>query len=440
MTQIGYAIILLLNSLLSWLMLTDWAFKKLEHLALDYMAITCNGKECYGFVAVHRVNFALGAFHAIMALSLVAARSSKKACTRVQNGYWGPKMLAWLALIVVSFLIPDSFFIFWGNYIALIGAMVFLLIGLVMLTDMAHSWTEYCVRRYSEGSLMWGRLLVGCAMGMYLASLAMTIVMYIFFASKGCSMNQAAITINLILVLMVSALSVHPRILELGRPVGLGASSLVSVYCTYLTLSAVAMEPDDKQCNPLVRANGTRTASIVIGAIMTFVTIAYTTTRAASSFFTSAQGSAPITKADLEYQPVRLETSEAGDSSTPDECVTEQPSRRQLELQAIQEGVLPAYPTTGSYDDEDDDDPKARPLDTYDYVTFHLIFMLSTAWVATLLTMNVNPLEHEGDFVAVGRTYWASWVKIISSWVCYAIYSWTLVAPVVMPHRFELEQ
>jgi hypothetical protein len=31
---------------------------------------------------------------------------------------------------------------------------------------------------------------------MYLASLAMTIVMYIFFARGGCSMNQASITVS----------------------------------------------------------------------------------------------------------------------------------------------------------------------------------------------------------------------------------------------------
>jgi hypothetical protein len=34
---------------------------------------------------------------------------------------------------------------------------------------------------------------------------------------------------------------------------------------------------------------------------------------------------------------------------------------------------------------------------------------------------------------------WASWVKIVSSWVCYAMYIWTLVAPVVVPERFDFE-
>jgi hypothetical protein len=39
-------------------------------------------------------------------------------------------------------------------------------------------------------------MLVGSAMFMYLASFAMTIVMYIYFARSGCGMNQAAITVS----------------------------------------------------------------------------------------------------------------------------------------------------------------------------------------------------------------------------------------------------
>ena len=30
-------------------MLTDWAIKKLQHLTLDYMTITCAGHDCYGY-------------------------------------------------------------------------------------------------------------------------------------------------------------------------------------------------------------------------------------------------------------------------------------------------------------------------------------------------------------------------------------------------------
>jgi hypothetical protein len=96
------------------------------------MTITCPEGQCYGFVAVHRINFALGVFHIIMGFLLLGVNSSKNPRAGIQNGFWGPKIIAWLALIVLSFLIPDGFFIIWANYISFTGATLFLLLGLII--------------------------------------------------------------------------------------------------------------------------------------------------------------------------------------------------------------------------------------------------------------------------------------------------------------------
>lgn len=412
-------------------MLTPWAMKKLQHLTLDYMEIKCGGGECYGWVAIHRINFALGIFHVIMAALLLGVHSSKNPRANIQNGFWGPKIIAWIALIVISFLIPESFFMFWGNYIALIGATLFLLLGLILLVDLAHTWAEYCLEQIdASDSKAWRGILIGSTLGMYAASLAMTIVQYYFFASDGCSMNQAAITLNLIFLIIVSAVSVHPAIQEYNPKAGLAQSAMVAVYCTYLTMSAVSMEPDDKHCNPLIRAQGTRTTSIVIGAIVTMLTVAYTTTRAAT------QGVALGGKG----KSIKLPDDDEHD------LITQQPdSRREMRAaalrQAVEEGSLPA---DALLDDDDESDyansakDDERTSTQYSYALFHFIFFLATAWVATLLTMNIEESTKDGsDFAPVGRTYWASWVKIVSAWVCYGIYTWTLVAPIVLPDRFD---
>ena len=178
-------------------MLTDWAMKKLAHLTLDYVDIKCHGEQCYGYVAVQRINFALGFFHVIMALMLIGVRSSKDGRATIQNGFWLPKIMGWIGMIVLTFFIPNSFFIVWGNYFAMIGACLFLLIGLILLVDLAHNWAEYCQEKIeTTESRVWTGMLVGSAMSMYLASIAMTIIMYIFFAKSGCGMNQAAITVS----------------------------------------------------------------------------------------------------------------------------------------------------------------------------------------------------------------------------------------------------
>ena len=428
--------------------------KKLSHLTLNYVDIKCAGKECYGWLAVHRINFALGAFHLLMAIILLGVKSSKDGRAPIQNGFWGPKLIGWVGLIVGTFFIPDRFFITWGNYIALFGAMLFLLLGLILLVDLAHTWAEYALRKIEEGDIsaesstnvkLWRTLLVGSTLGMYLASFAMTIVMYIFFASSGCRMNQSAITINLLLLLAISITSIAPTVQEYNSRAGLAQSAVVAVYCTYLTLSAVGMEPDDQHCNPLVRANGTRKASVIVGAVITFLAMAYTTTRAAT--YGLALGGHASRGNQARYAQLSQD-----DASTHDLENSNQPSsRKQMRNQALRAAVEAGSVPASALDDDDSDDESEddnssskkkshddeRQATQYNYTLFHIIFLLGTMWVATLLTTSVSAHVDDSDFVPVGRTYWASWVKIVSSWVCYGIYFWSLIAPVVLPDRFD---
>jgi hypothetical protein len=107
-------------------------------------------------------------------------------------------------------------------------------------------------------------------------------------------------------------------------------------------MSAVAMEPDDQHCNPLVRASGARKTSIIIGAVVTFITCAYTTTRAAT--YGLALGNSGS-------KGVRLEDDgEAGDGSHG--MVSTQPeSRKAMRAEAlrraVESGALPASALDG---------------------------------------------------------------------------------------------
>ncbi|KAL2153371.1 hypothetical protein VTH82DRAFT_4526 [Thermothelomyces myriococcoides] len=218
---------------------------------------------------------------------------------------------------------------------------------------------------------------------------------------------------------------------------------MVAVYCTYLTMSAVSMEPDDTEnhrCNPLISGQGTRTTTIVVGAIATMITVAYTTTRAATqSLGLGSNGRGHIRLPD-------------GEADSEHDLVTQQPSvRKQMRAEAlrraVEEGSLPADALLSDEDDDDDSSGMGtrgahddeRSSTQYNYAMFHVIFFLATAWVATLLTMDWDDSRRDADFATVGRTLWASWVKIVSSWVCYAMYIWTLIAPILLPDRFDFE-
>lgn len=326
-------------------------------------------------------------------------------------------------------MIPDIFFVVWGNYFSIIFSTIFIGIGLILLVDFAHEWAETCLERIEEGEIylvdeingggilegtnFWRTLLVGGTLGMYLASVIMTVAMYYYFAHAGCSMNQLVITINLILVLVTTCISLSPIVQEYNPNAGLAQASMCCMYCTYLVFSACLSEPDDKLCNPLVRSQGSRNFTVILGAIMTFAAVAYTTTRAAAnSAFTHSNYDSGISM---------------------DNVTTSQPERVNMRYealkQAVEEGSLPASVL-------DDESLVEREFTKYNYVLFHIIFFLATQYIAALLTINVSSEGGEGGFVPVGRTYFNTWLKISSSWVCYGIYIWTLIAPMVFPDRF----
>jgi len=148
--------------------------------------------------------------------------------------------MAWAVLVVLSFLIPNQFFVVWGNWFAMAGSVLFILYGLILLIDAAHSWAETCLERYeATESRMWEIILVGSTFGMYAGALAMIIVSYIFFASSGCGLNQTFISLNLVLALIVTGMAINPTIQEHNSRSGLAQSAMVCIYATYLTLSAV---------------------------------------------------------------------------------------------------------------------------------------------------------------------------------------------------------
>jgi serine incorporator 1/3 len=148
--------------------------------------------------------------------------------------------MAWAVLVILSFFIPNEFFLVWGNYFAMSGSVLFILYGLILLIDAAHSWAETCLERYeATESKTWEIILVGSTFAMYAGAIAMIILSYIFFAGTGCGLNQTFISLNLVLAIIVTGMAIHPTIQEYNSRSGLAQSAMVCIYATYLTLSAV---------------------------------------------------------------------------------------------------------------------------------------------------------------------------------------------------------
>ena len=302
--------------------------------------------------------------------------------------WWGLKILLYALLCFLAFLIPNEFFMAYGSYVAPIGAFLFILIGLVLLVDFAHTWAESCLEKWERGdSNLWQFVLVGSTLGMFVASVTLTTLLYVFFAGSGCGINTTFITINLVLSILSTVIAISGPVQEANPRSGLTQASVVTAYCTYLTASAVVNHNDAGHCNPLHGSGGTKTTTVIIGALFTFLAIAYSTSRAAtqSTALVGRKKAAIELPADNDDGEVRL--------------VTNQPKGRRDEMRyqailaAVNAGSLPAS-VLDEPEDEDDEIEAAigeerddeRGGTKYNYSWFHIIFVMAAMYVAGLLT------------------------------------------------------
>ena len=329
----------------------------------------------------------------MLSLFLYGVESSRDKRSSLQNGLWGLKMLAWGAFLVVAFVLPNGFFTAWSTFIDFPGAFVFILIQLLILIDFAYTLSESLIEKWEENEdrqyLVILLLLTG---GAFLVSLIGTILMYVWFGNSSCKLNQFFITFNLILCFFISIISISPAVQEANPKSGLAQASIVALYSTYLIFSGIISAPSD-QCNKLT--NGTsETMSVVVGSLLTFLALAYSTSRAATKSHVLATGTTESISLDEASNSVDDE-----DGSW-----------------------------LNSVDDEQDSVK-------YSYSFFHFVFAMATMYLAMMITSwNTLTLENHRSG-AVGKSVTSMWMKVISSWIVVLLYAWTLIAPVILPDR-----
>ncbi|KAK7043659.1 Membrane protein tms1 [Paramarasmius palmivorus] len=337
---------------------------------------------------------------------------------------------------------------FWGNYVALIGATLFILLGLVLLVDFAHSWSETCLENWeNSNSSLWQWILIGSTASMYIFTIVLTGILYGFFAGSGCTLNKFFISFNLVLCIIATVMCIHPVVQEYNPRSGLAQSGMVAAYCTYLIVSALSNHTH-ASCNPLrngTAAAGTRTTTVVLGAIFTFLAIAYSTTRAAT------QSRALVGK---KKPGVQLGGTDHLETHAELGVVNTQPSRTespryQALLAAVEAGAIPASALNEEEEEEEeevvgDSRDDERSGTRYNYAWFHVIFAMAAMYVGALLTdanvVSKKPIDGPVDSnnnVYIGQSEVAMWMRVVSSWICMLLYMWSLLAPVIMPDRFD---
>jgi len=269
----------------------------------------------------------------------------------------------------------------------------------MLLVDFAHNWAEKWIgnmEEAEEGDRTWFGLLLSSTIALLSISVILTILMGVFFCKNAgdCQRNVAAVTINSILCFVICALSIHPKIQEVNPKSGLLQGAVIAAYSTYLVFSAMLSSNDS--CNPWIVSASASNISVAIGACFTIIAVCYTTVSAAK-FVGDNEVATP------ESEP--LVKAEEGETKSEDD--KEEPVSK-----------------------VDANEPVG-----YSFTKYHLIFMLGAFYIAMLMSDWKTVYHPSTSGASVDSGLAAVWVKIITSWICVALYVWTLVAPLVMPDR-----
>lgn len=275
-------------------------------LPADYNPISHYTIDCasaVGYLAVYRLCFALFMFFVLMAVMMIGVKSSNDPRAPIQNGFWGIKYIIVIAIAIGAFFIPEGSFTPTMMWFGMFGGLTFILVQLVLIVDFAHTWAGNWVENYEENeSNGWYCALLSFTGIQYILSITGIVLLYIYFtAANNCALNKFFISINLILCIVISVISILPKVQEHLPRSGLLQSSVVSLYAVYLTWSAVANNPD-RECNPGFLAivgdhhnKVTFDTTSIVGLVVWMLCVLYSSLRSASAV-------ASVTNPDPEKQ------------------------------------------------------------------------------------------------------------------------------------------
>ncbi|CAL1288754.1 unnamed protein product [Larinioides sclopetarius] len=391
-TRIMYALMLLLTTVVSCIMLSPGLEDKLKNL--PFCNETC--ANAVGYLAVYRLIFALTLFFLMFSVLMIGVKSSGDARAGIQNGFWGIKYLILIGAMVGAFFIPEqnTFGTVW-MYFGMIGGFLFILIQLILIIDFAHSWTERWLENYEETqSKGWYCALIFFTLLHYVLAIAATVLLFVYYTSDpaGCGVQKFFISFNLICCIILSIISVLPKVQDALPKSGLLQSSVVTMYVMYLTWSSLNNSQD---CRPsFLQKSHTFDAQSIVTLVIWFVCVLYSSIRTASN--------SQVSKLTMS-EKILVQDGDSGDFGKGD----------------AESGK--------AWDNEDSEV-------VYSWSFFHFMFALASLYVMMTLTNWYDPMTSIHDQNAASNKA-SMWVKIISSWLCILLYLWSLIAPIILRDR-----
>lgn len=351
----------------------------------------CTDKECTGTGIVLRMSFAMVLLSTFLSFLVCGVESSENPRAAIQNEGFIIKWLMLAGITVGALYLPNENTIQYG-YVAAVGGGFFILIQAVLVMEFAYGWNDYWVEKYEDSNenRTWAVMILGSALILLALSLTIWILLLQHYGGDGCGETNAFVSVTIVLSVISLCLTVPDRI----QQGALLPCAVVIMQCTFLLSSAVLSIPadSDSQCaGRHALSQGTDAALVqAAGVVLTIFCVGYATIRAASSGQNLAGGAKPNTA---------LIDSEKGD---------------EVGVEA---------------------EPDEESAVQYSYSFFHIIYALGAMYLAmVLIDWHIQFNDKQGEVGHMDK--WVSvWIKIVSQWITFGLYVWTLIAPLVCTDR-----
>ncbi|XP_060897781.1 serine incorporator 1 [Labrus mixtus] len=439
-TRIVYASILLLGTIVACIMLSPGVDRQLRRIPgfceggagsnVPGLQADVNCDMFVGYKAVYRVCFAMALWFLAFCVFMINIKNSRDPRAVVHNGFWFFKFAALVGITVGAFYIPDAPFTYTWFIIGCGGAFCFILIQLVLLVDFAHSWNESWVSNMEMGSSrVWYSALLVVTLLNYILSLLAVVLLFVFYTKPdGCFINKFFISFNMLSCIIASGISVLHKVQESQPRSGLLQSSIITLYTMFLTWSAMTNEPD-RECNPNLLSIFQQIAAptpppleienqtwvLIIGTEEPVLSAPYLQWWDAQSIVGLA-----IFVLCIIYSSIRSSSTSQVNKLT----MASKDSSMLAEGGSSTELLEDVAGPRRAEDNEQD-------MVQYSYSFFHFMLFLASLYIMMTLTNWYSP---DADYT-ISSKWSAVWVKISSSWVCLALYIWTLLAPLILTNR-----
>jgi hypothetical protein len=379
-----------------------------------YSYTVCTNNACAGNQGVFRFSFALAIFFATMLL-LVGCMKSQAA----HGGMWVLKGAYYFLLIILAFVIPNTFYNVYAN-IARVGACIFLLMQMFVIIDFSYKWNESWVEKADaaekednlNGSRKWKGGIIACCLILLIGSIVAWGLMFKYLAAgSSCGTERFIISFTLILTTAFTLLSIS-GVAEYGA---LLPSSALTLYCTYLTFTGLKNNPSS--CNTYSFGTTTSSSSdpvqIMIGLAFAAISITYSCYSMSSDTKVLFGGGGSSSAAD---DKVKYDDEAPAKASQADKDKNKTASSEETPEGEESEEVL--------------NDPHVKKVNAL----FHFIMLVASMYFGMLLTdWASNLYDNSGQISTLGTAN--LWANVGCAWTIALMYTWTLIAPKACPGR-----